>query len=339
MSASTRSVSIPSRFVRSPVDKSSNAIDLVDIGVARQTGAQVGADEPCSPGDDDLQRPLPVHQTDGEYGACRDRGPGLGPSHPLRGTGSVSSGRRFGPCSVADAMTRIFLSPPDVGEEERALLLDSFDSNWVAPLGSARRRVRARAGRLRRRGARGGAVERHRGAAPGPVAARRRAGRRGPRADAHLRGHRQRRDLRRRASGVPRRRPGDVVPRSRRWSSTSWPDGLAAAACRPPCCRSTCTASARTTTPSGMRAREFEVPIIEEAAEAVGATYGGQARRLVRDHGGLLVQRQQDHDHLRWRRPVVRPRGVSSSGPATSPRRLVSRPRTTSTRRSGSTTA
>ncbi len=32
-------------------------------------------------------------------------------------------------------MTRIFLSPPDVGEEERALLLDSFDSNWVAPLG------------------------------------------------------------------------------------------------------------------------------------------------------------------------------------------------------------
>lgn len=32
-------------------------------------------------------------------------------------------------------MARIFLSPPHVGEEERALLLDSFDSNWVAPLG------------------------------------------------------------------------------------------------------------------------------------------------------------------------------------------------------------
>lgn len=32
-------------------------------------------------------------------------------------------------------MTRIFLSPPDVGEEERTLLLDSFDSNWIAPLG------------------------------------------------------------------------------------------------------------------------------------------------------------------------------------------------------------
>jgi len=32
-------------------------------------------------------------------------------------------------------MTRIFLSPPDVGEEERSLLLDAFDSNWIAPLG------------------------------------------------------------------------------------------------------------------------------------------------------------------------------------------------------------
>lgn len=31
--------------------------------------------------------------------------------------------------------TRIFLSPPDVGEVERKLLLDAFDSNWIAPLG------------------------------------------------------------------------------------------------------------------------------------------------------------------------------------------------------------
>ena len=29
----------------------------------------------------------------------------------------------------------MFLSPPDVGELERSLLLDAFDSNWVAPLG------------------------------------------------------------------------------------------------------------------------------------------------------------------------------------------------------------
>ena len=32
-------------------------------------------------------------------------------------------------------MSRIYLSPPDVGARERALLLDAFDSNWIAPLG------------------------------------------------------------------------------------------------------------------------------------------------------------------------------------------------------------
>ena len=32
-------------------------------------------------------------------------------------------------------MTRIYLSPPDVGAAERRLLLDAFDSNWIAPLG------------------------------------------------------------------------------------------------------------------------------------------------------------------------------------------------------------
>jgi dTDP-4-amino-4,6-dideoxygalactose transaminase len=30
---------------------------------------------------------------------------------------------------------RLFLSPPDVGARERELLLDAFDSNWIAPLG------------------------------------------------------------------------------------------------------------------------------------------------------------------------------------------------------------
>jgi dTDP-4-amino-4,6-dideoxygalactose transaminase len=47
-------------------------------------------------------------------------------------------------------MTRIYLSPPDVGEEERRLLLDAFDSNWIAPLGphvdAFEREVAARAG-------------------------------------------------------------------------------------------------------------------------------------------------------------------------------------------------
>ena len=32
-------------------------------------------------------------------------------------------------------MARVYLSPPHLGPEERALLLDAFDSNWIAPLG------------------------------------------------------------------------------------------------------------------------------------------------------------------------------------------------------------
>jgi len=32
-------------------------------------------------------------------------------------------------------MTRIYLSPPHMGPDERGLLLEAFDSNWIAPLG------------------------------------------------------------------------------------------------------------------------------------------------------------------------------------------------------------
>jgi dTDP-4-amino-4,6-dideoxygalactose transaminase len=32
-------------------------------------------------------------------------------------------------------MSRIYLSPPEVGDEERRMLLEAFDSNWIAPLG------------------------------------------------------------------------------------------------------------------------------------------------------------------------------------------------------------
>jgi dTDP-4-amino-4,6-dideoxygalactose transaminase len=32
-------------------------------------------------------------------------------------------------------VNRIYLSPPDVGRDERELLLDAFDSGWIAPLG------------------------------------------------------------------------------------------------------------------------------------------------------------------------------------------------------------
>lgn len=45
---------------------------------------------------------------------------------------------------------RIYLSPPHMGSEERALLLEAFDSNWIAPLGphvdAFEREVAARVG-------------------------------------------------------------------------------------------------------------------------------------------------------------------------------------------------
>src|SRR6185295_3308103 len=36
---------------------------------------------------------------------------------------------------MSDVAPRTYLSPPDVSVEERRLLLDAFDSNWIAPLG------------------------------------------------------------------------------------------------------------------------------------------------------------------------------------------------------------
>ncbi len=36
---------------------------------------------------------------------------------------------------MAHASERIYLSPPDMGEQEKELLLDAFESGWVAPLG------------------------------------------------------------------------------------------------------------------------------------------------------------------------------------------------------------
>jgi dTDP-4-amino-4,6-dideoxygalactose transaminase len=36
---------------------------------------------------------------------------------------------------TGDPPIEVYLSPPDVGPDERALLLDAFDSGWIAPLG------------------------------------------------------------------------------------------------------------------------------------------------------------------------------------------------------------
>ena len=36
---------------------------------------------------------------------------------------------------MSESKKKIYLSPPHMGEDERELLLDAFDSNWIAPLG------------------------------------------------------------------------------------------------------------------------------------------------------------------------------------------------------------
>ena len=40
---------------------------------------------------------------------------------------------RYYACFMADE--RIYLSPPDMSEAERAYLVEAFDSNWIAPVG------------------------------------------------------------------------------------------------------------------------------------------------------------------------------------------------------------
>ena len=73
-------------------------------------------------------------------------------------------------------MSRIYLSPPEVGDEERRMLLDAFDSNWIAPLGPDVDAFEARAGRSGRRRPCGGPLQRHGRPPSGPAADRRRAG-------------------------------------------------------------------------------------------------------------------------------------------------------------------
>ena len=52
-----------------------------------------------------------------------------------RSTESHVSNRQVSVLAMLTKHERVYLSPPHMGDRERQLLLDAFDSNWIAPLG------------------------------------------------------------------------------------------------------------------------------------------------------------------------------------------------------------
>jgi hypothetical protein len=231
---------------------------------------------------------------------------------------------------------RILLSPPDVGETEREALLAAFDSGWIAPVGpdldAFEAEVAARAGR-------GHAVALASGTAALQLGllALGSAGRRGAGPDADVRRDRQRGRARRRDPGVRRRRPDswnldvdlvadelDAAPERRAPARRDRPG-------RP-------LRPLRDYTRLLPVAAAHGIPVLSDAAEALGATHAGRPagafgaaavfsfngnKIITTSGGGMLVTDDAD----------------LPAGSATSPPRLASRPATTSTTTSGSTTA
>ena len=115
--------------------------------------------------------------------------------------GSAALVGGFSDPAESDDMTRVFLSPPDVGDEERRMLLEAFDSNWIAPIGPDIDAFESEIAERIGVDARCGPVQRNGSTAPRSPVGRSRAWRRGAGSILHL--HRERC-----GSHVPRGKPG-----------------------------------------------------------------------------------------------------------------------------------
>ena len=174
-------------------------------------------------------------------------------------------------------MGRIYLSPPHMSSHERALLLDAFDSNWIAPLGphvdALEEEFAAMVGR------------RHAVALSSGTAALHLAllllGRRIRRRGAHL-------DLTFAATANAITYVGatpvfiDSDPRHVEYGpATCWPRSSAPAARRNKLPKAVVVVDlygqCADYEPIRRACARYEVPIIEDAAEALGASYDGQA--------------------------------------------------------------
>ena len=197
-------------------------------------------------------------------------------------------------------MSRIYLSPPDVGEAERTMLLDAFDSNWIAPLGP---HVDGFEKELAERVGVAGAVALSSGTAA-----------------LHL------------ALLLVGVKPGDdvLVPTFTFVATANVATYIGARPVLVDCDRSTWQIDTTLVAEELQRrarrnelpgavvtvdlygqtadydtlvslCEEYGVPLVEDAAEALGATNGDARGGIVRNGGRVLVQREQDHHHERRR--------------------------------------
>ena len=232
---------------------------------------------------------------------------------------------------------RIYLSPPHMGQAERELLLDAFDSNWIAPLGphvdAFEREFCETVGVPHAAALSSGTAALHLallmlGVGPGDevivssftFAATANAVMYVGATPVFI-------DI---GSGQTwNMDPGLleeelVLPRSGESSQSGrlW---------------SIFTASARTTTGSLTSCERYGVPVVEDAAEALGATYHGKPAGSFGAVGRVLLQREQDHHDVRRRDARLGGSFTGRAGPAPGDPGQGSRLRTISTARSGTT--